>query len=294
MEPTYEFDANLFDNADQFGSEFFKRFDLEHRYGPLKLNDEVSKNYLFPTLYGDVTCAIGIYLCDYKAAKALLPHPSMEPISMLSGRSLVIFSNYIYRNVLGIAPYNEIAMTIPVMVDAKFNIPVVPMVMDNFSKFGFHVFHMPVTSKENRIRGHRLWGLPKEVERIDLDEKSGICTTTAYDESGQPYYKCDVPTSGKTQHFDVASNLYSHLDDELLQSSTFFQGDFNVNKNMGQLFKKAGANEKPTLEIIGDSPMAQKLRSLKIQPVPFQTRYAKTMNSCFDLPNTDYKTPKGA
>jgi Acetoacetate decarboxylase (ADC) len=293
MEITHEFTDALFDNADKFSHEFFKRFELRKRFEPLQLNDAISKDYLFPTLYGDVECAIGIFLCDYTEAKKLLPHPSMEPVSMLGGRSLVIFSNYVYRNVLGIPSYNEIAATIPVMVDATFRPPLLPMVIDKFSKFGYHVFHMPVTSVENRIRGRKMWGLPKVEERIDIKVSGTNCRTQAYADTGEMYFQCDIPTTGKDEHFDVSSNLYSYLNKELLQSATHFKGDFKVNKHMDKLFKKSGANEKPALQIFGNSPMAQTLRQLNIDTSPFQTRYTASMNACFDLHNDDYQTPAG-
>ena len=42
--------------------------------------------------------------------------------------------------------------------------------MPIFKKFGFYVFGMPVTSKENQIRGSRIWGLPKVTQEIDIHE----------------------------------------------------------------------------------------------------------------------------
>ena len=54
-----------------------------------------------------------------------------------------------------------------------------------------------------------------------------------------------------------------------------------------------GTGVKPDREYIkiGDSPSAQPLRELEIDPHPFQLRYAKGMSSCFDLPNPNYKSP---
>ena len=103
----------------------------------------------FRLFYGNVTAAMGVFFCSYQKAQDLLPHSKMKPIAMGKGRSLVIFSCYEYKNVLGVAPYNEIAMTIPVMVDSSFNPPILPMIMPNFKKFGYHCFSMPVTSLEN-------------------------------------------------------------------------------------------------------------------------------------------------
>jgi hypothetical protein len=51
-----------------------------------------------------------------KGRKMML-HPQIKPVRMPRGRALLAFSCYIYNQVMGVGPYNEIAMTIPVMVD---------------------------------------------------------------------------------------------------------------------------------------------------------------------------------
>jgi hypothetical protein len=169
MKAMTEITPDLLDNGDQFKNSFFSRFDLRYAPKPLQLNETVTKNYLFPTLYGDVTCAIGIFMCSYEKAEKMMMHPAIKPVRMPRGRSLVVFSCYIYNKVLGVAPYNEIAMTIPVMVDPGINVPVLPMIAPIFKNFGYYVFSMPVTSYENQIRGVKIWGLPKVVQQIDLD-----------------------------------------------------------------------------------------------------------------------------
>lgn len=290
MQPTHEITPDLLDNADEFKNSFFSRFHLRHAPKPLQLTDQISKNYLFPTLYGDVTCAIGIFLCSYEKAEKMMLHPAIKPVRMPKGRSLVAFSCYIYNKVLGVAPYNEIAMTIPVMVDPGINVPVLPMIAPIFKNFGYYVFSMPVTSYENQLRGLRIWGLPKVVQRIDLDEEGGDCVTTAYEESGEPYFKLRVPMDGVPTTFDVSSNLYSRLGDELLQSETNFKATFAVNKYMDQLFKTGAKPDRKYLEL-GDTPSGRVLRELEIEEHPFQFRFAKNMSSCFDLPNPDFKSP---
>ncbi len=291
MKPTIEFDATMLDNADKFKNSFFRRFPLRHAPQPLQLNDTVMKDYLFPTFYADVTCAMAIFMCDYAKAEAIMPHPKVKPVAMTLGRSIVAFSCYEYKNVMNIPPYNEIAMTIPVMVDPKVNVPLLPMIAGKlFREFGYYVFSMPVTSLENRIRGNKIWGLPKVVREIDIREEGGDCVTVAKEESGEPYLEIRVPMKGKPEKFDETANLYSRLDNSFLQSETNFRATFNVTKFMNLLFAK---NVKPdrTYIKIGSGPSAEIIRKLGIEEHPFQLRFAKNMSSCFDLPNPNYKSP---
>ncbi len=271
-------------NDDQFGDPFFRRFTLRAAEKPLDLMDGIAKTYPFPPLYHDVGCAIGIFLCDYGAALALMPHPRLRPVRMTRGRSLVIFSCYEYRQVLQVWPYNEIAMTIPVLANASFRPRVLPMLASSlFPRFGYHVFAMPVTSKENQLRGNRIWGLPKVTRQIDIEVKGGDCVTRAFDEDGNAYFTLRVPTSGKATDFDATGSLYSSLDDRILRSQTSFKGRFAVTKHLRALWKKGLAPEREVLTI-GDGPAAKALRGLGIESQPFQLRYSPSMNAAFDLP----------
>jgi hypothetical protein len=286
MEPNLLFDATLIDNQDKFGDAFFQQFELRHRETPLQLSDEISKNYLFPTFYADTSCAIAIFHCDYQAAKAMMPDQGMEPVRMLHDRSLVIFSCYEYRNVMNVAPYNEIAMTIPVMTDGGMNIPVLSMLLgDKLKKFGYYVFAMPVTSLENRVRGRKIWGLPKDVERIDITNNGQYSNIKAARDGEAPYLELNIPMTGSPQTFDVKSNLYSVLEDERLTSTTRFNGTFNLTKNMGTLLSKSPGGDGATIKF-GTGAKADMLRALKIEGQAFQFRYSNSINACFDLAHT--------
>jgi len=275
-------DPALLANADRFTDPFFERFELRPAPSPLALNDEISKTYSFPTFYADVTCAVAIFLCNRDRARAMMPHLSMRPVKMPGGRSVVIFSCYEYRNVMNISPYNEIAMTIPIMVGDGWAPPLLPLVVD-FKRKGYFVFSMPVTSLENQIRGTSIWGLPKIVEEIDVSIEGDACTTIAKDDRGETYLELTVPTTGSAKHFDESGNLYSLRNGELLKSRTCFKGDFTVTTNASLLWKKDPPADAHVLRL-GDSPRADTLKALKIEPAPFQLRYCASMNSCFDLP----------
>jgi hypothetical protein len=269
-------------NDDQFHDAFFKRFAMRTR--PLDLGGGVEKSYPFPTLYHDVGCAIGIFLCDYEAARALMPHPKIVPVRMPKGRTLVIFSCYEYRQVLKVWPYNEIAMTIPVMANAGFRPPVLPMLLGGlFPRFGYYVFGMPVTSQENQLRGTKIWGLPKVTQPIDISVDGGECLTTAREADGTPYLELRVPTDGAPTDFDVTGRLYSKLDERVLKAETHFKGRFAVHKNMAALWSRGGAPDREYLKL-GPGPSAEPLRALGIEPRPFQLRYTQSMNAAFDLP----------
>ncbi|HNY64127.1 MAG TPA: 2-dehydropantoate 2-reductase [Deltaproteobacteria bacterium] len=287
MKATWDIPQEMLDNVGEFNNDFYRRFSLRRAPKPLKLTDSVSKDYLFPTFYGDVSCAMAVFMCSYDKAAALLREqlsPQIVPVRMTCGRALVAFSCYEYRKVLGVRPYNEIAIAIPVMVDPGVNVPVLPMITGSFSRFGYYIAGMPVTSRENTLRGRKIWGLPKVTQDIDIDCQGGECLVKAYDEKGEAYLKLRIPMDGEPTDFDVSSYLYTQMDGRLLQNRTDFKATFNVKKNMGLLAKKGVKADRPFMEL-GSTSFAPMLERLEIEEVPFQTRYAERMSSCFDLPN---------
>ena len=282
MQPDFNLSKEMPDNTGDFNSEFYQRFKLRKNTRPLQLSEQISKDFSFPTFYNNVSCSMGIFMCNYEKALKILPHPTMKPVRMPGGRAVVVFSCYEYRNVMNMNPYNEIAMTIPLMMDGGFSIPVLPLVSKAFKNFGYHVFSMPVTSEENRIRGKKIWGLPKVTERIDIEQNEGYSTTVAYDENDKEYFRLRIPMNGKGQSFDETGQLYSILDDNILKAQTNFKGNFKVNKHMGLLLNKGKKSNNPLL-ILGASPRAETLRNLEIEESVFQTRWCSNMEACFDL-----------
>jgi len=288
MKASMNIPAEMPDNGKDFSNDFFRRFTLRPMASPLVLPGGISRQYLFPTFYGDVTCAMAVFLCDYKKAEALVArelHPLVKPVGATRGRAIVAFSCYEYRNVMNVRPYNEVAVAIPVMVNTPFRPPLLPMIMGGFTRFGYHIAAMPVTSEENRIRGNEIWGLPKVTREIDIDLEGTDCVTTAKELDGTTYLQIVVETDGTPTEFDVSSFLYTRHGGVIMRSETRFNSVFNVKKHMGLLVKKGKSAPRSYLEI-GDTPSGKPLRDLDIEEHPFQFRFARGMSSCFDLPET--------
>ena len=278
------------ENSPAFQNEFFNQFKLRYADEPIKLNESEQRNYKFPTFYGEVNCSIGIFLCSYKKAEELLAaqlNTKVKPVKATKGRAIVAFSCYEYKNVMGVPPYNEIAVAIPIMVNTKFNPPLLPMLIDSFEHFGYYIAAMPVTSFENQLRGNNIWGLPKTTNDIEIVSNGDYSVTQVYEaDSSELSISLKLPKTGKATNMNVKSNLYSKLNGNILQSETNFSSVFNIEKNMNLLLQK---NKKSDFEYLklGKGKVAEMLRELEIEDIPFQTRYTKGMSSCFDLPNTN-------
>lgn len=284
MKITHDFNHSLLQNEDKFTDPFYKRFTLKKR--KVKLGDVMEKEYFFPTFYGDVTCAQAIFLCSYEKALALMPHKKIKPVRMPGGRAVLAISCYEYKNVMGVAPYNEIAFTIAVEVD-KEKSPVLLPILKNTNS-GFYVFSMPVTSRENCLRGNYIWGLPKVTQEIDIENVGGDCVIKCREQSGEEYFSLKVPRAGKPKEFDSTTYLFSKLNGRILKAETNFKATMNMNVFIKTLLFK---NAKPKEEYLtlSDTPSGKAIKALDISPLPLQLRYCEHMTSCFDFYDENYK-----
>jgi hypothetical protein len=304
--PRYAIDRDLLANRAVFDSEFYGRFTPHEASLAVDVIDETTgevedtftKTYPFPTLYGDVTTAIAMFFCRFEKAKELMPDPALVPVDMGFGRSLVVFSSYRYNRVNGIAPYNEIAISIPVVTGHLVNVPVLPLLAPNYRGLGFYVISMPVTSSENNQRGHGFWGLPKVVQPIELRVDDGDYVTTVREKKDGPaYLEFRVPMEGDATPVDNLTYLYSELDDAIVRSPSHVHGDFTSTRWLKELLlptifsAHAGSKSTKPFRVLGDSPSGKVLQDLGISEHPFEVRFANGTESVFDLPDRDFSIP---
>lgn len=283
MKITESFDGSLLKNEDRFQDPFYKRFILKKRR--VRLTDAMEKEYDFPTFYGDVTCAQAIFLCSLSAAQSLMPHPAVKPVRALKNYAVMAVSCYEYKNVLGIPPYNEIAFTIAVDVEKEKSPVLLPLMRNSYS--GYFVFSMPVTSKENCLRGNNIWGLPKVTQEIDIDAAGDEAVVAAY-ENGAEYFRLRLPKKGKATPMDETTYLFPKLNGVVHRAETNFKGNFLIEKNLGVLLNPGKVPAKPFLSI-GDTPCGRALKNLNIMPTPLQLRYVEHMTACFDYYDESYE-----
>jgi len=278
-----KFDGTLLENRDKFQDDFFKRFQLKKR--KIRLTADFEKEYEFPTFYGDVTCCQAIFLCSFDAAVSLMPHPSVKPVRALKKHAVMAVSCYKYRNVLGIPPYNEIAFTIAVDVEKEKSPVLLPLMRNSYS--GYFVFSMPVTSRENCLRGNVIWGLPKVTQEIDIDATGSEVLVKAF-EKGTEYFRLRFPKKGKKTPMDETTWLFPKLNGVVHKAQTNFKGDFLIAKNLGVLLNPGKAPKESYLTI-GDTPCGQVLKNLQLSPMPLQLRYVEHMTACFDYYDESYE-----
>ncbi len=267
----------LFDNA------FFNQFKQSKH--AVRLDEENIKEYHFPTFYAGNTVMQAFFLCSYEKACEIMPHSSLKPVKMSLNKSLVIISCYEYLYVKEIKPFNELGMVMPVLLNPKLNIPLLPIIASKlFKNIGYYIFDMPLTSLENKIRGDKIWGLTKHLKEIVYTDIDNFRVCEVFDPRGCPYLTLTVPLSGKMKSLSQSGNIFSIKDKKLLRSQFSMQGNFAINKS----FKEKPYDDGSKVLELGSSPSGDILRNLQLETKPFQTRYGVNINSSFSLPDQKF------
>ncbi|MCT2138640.1 hypothetical protein BHE97_07820 [Aeromicrobium sp. PE09-221] len=287
MHTTTHIAPHELDNTDDpaFADPFFAR--QRQRPATYRLTDEIEREYLFPTFYGDVTTAAAVFGADLTAARSLVRDrlgPGVRPVCLDRRRAAVAVAAYDYRSVRQIPPYHEMAVVIPVQVGGRWHPPLLPLLLQRrFGSFGHLVVDMPVTSRENQLRGNRIWNLPKTTRRVDIAQDADALVATAFGEDGAPYLQLRVPTrTGTTAHSESSVWIYSRLDGALVRSRSRLSGDLAKHTSL----RPPRAGRQTASAAIGDGAEAATLRTLGIDGPPLHWYHGSGLSSSFDLPTS--------
>lgn len=113
------------------------------------------RTYRFPTVFHEVELLGALGTVPAGAARAWLP-PGLEPAALPGGGVLVMVTVQHFPRPAEFPGYREAAVAVYARGSRRGR--------------GFHVLTMPVTSEENLARGPTIFGLPKELADVRIDD----------------------------------------------------------------------------------------------------------------------------
>jgi hypothetical protein len=134
-----------------------------------------SHPFELPQRYYDWSMMLASFPAPASRVRRLLPSEKLAPVQIVPGLGLVTLAAFEYRQAATLAPYNEVAIMIPVRCQARVNLPLLPLLFPHwFKDLGFYVHHLPVTTQEACDVGVSVWGFPKFVADIQFHEDGGV------------------------------------------------------------------------------------------------------------------------
>jgi hypothetical protein len=207
-----------------------------------------------PLRYHDWSMFMAHFPVSAKQMQDLLPGPRLRPALLLPGVALLTIAGVRYFRTSELAPYDEVIIGTLVLYEPKVNVPAVPLLLRERQKgFGFFALHVPVTSEESRDAGIEVWGYPKFIAEIDFEESESKrrCWLRA---AGEEILSFEVLRVRRKARPYVFAN-FTVKDGELLKAPIRAEG------RIGIATLRGGARL-----TLGDHPIADELRSLRLRP----------------------------
>lgn len=139
--------------------------------------ERAGRSWVFelPQRYFDWTMMMAHFPASAARVRELLPSRELQPVQIVPGIALVTLAAFEYHRAATLAPYNEVAMMVPVRCQARSNPPFLPLVFPHwFKDLGFYVFKLPVTTQEACDIGIEIWGFPKFVAEIEFESEGEV------------------------------------------------------------------------------------------------------------------------
>lgn len=150
-------------------------------FGPVELKpvnltvEGRSYEFGLPQRYYDWSFMMAHFPAPLGGLRALLPTAKLQPVRALPGLGLLSLAAFEYRQAADLAPYNEFAVMVPVLLEPRVNAPALPLLVRSwFPTLGFYIHRLPVTTQQACDVGIGVWGFRKSVATIAFDETDDV------------------------------------------------------------------------------------------------------------------------
>ncbi len=234
------------------------------------------KSYGLPLRYYDWSIMMVLFPASLEKVQDLIPTKKLKLMEPSPGVTMVILAAMQHRNVEGVASYNEAAVLFPVEFEQEKVVSEQTVNFPNVKCFDLYFHHLPVTTKEACDLGAEVWGFPKFVADIDIDD-SGETNGCKLSSNGKDIFTLEVK---KIEAGAVPINFscYTIKDDQLIKTFVPTQGEFASSQNSEDI--KC---------VLGDHPIAEELKSIGISDKAVEYYYASKVQGLLFPPGESFE-----
>lgn len=212
-----------------------------------------------PVHYSKGNACTIIFLANYRKVAHEMKIPGYKPVQPIPGKAIVGFCALEYQEIDQLNPYNELdIITLIKKKGERWN--------KNSSTMQTYIFHLPITDKDAFDLGI-VYGFPKLMANItfsnDATKRKCLCVA---DNKKIVELEIELP---KSQHQNSSIQLIHNMKGEKILTSKLVI-ECNAGKN--ELRKAKGSI------ILGNHPIAEFIRSLKLSKKPLMVQYSTDMD----------------
>ena len=207
--------------------------------------------FTFPIKYIKQSRISATFTASSERVREMLPSEKLTPVEIHKGITTLTFIAMNYQKADPLPPYNEFGTFTPVTYRQNEK---------DTSKQGIYIFHLPVTTERARYSGVELYGYPKIIADIDINDHGDSVS-------------CELWADGK----DIIT-----LDVDKVKSVEVTNRDYTFTKKGKQLLytllenqgrRGIGSNPEGASYKLGSHKISQELRKMEIGKTPLEYSY---------------------
>ncbi len=234
------------------------------------------KSYGLPLRYYDWSIMMTLFPAPLEKVQDLIPTEKLKLMEPSPGLTMVILAAMQHRHVEQVESYNEAAILLPVVFEHDMAVPGKVVNFPNVKCFDLYFHHLPVTTKEACDLGAEVWGFPKFVADIDIDD-SGETNSCQLSSNGKNIFTLEVKKI-KAEAVPINFTCYTIKDDQLIKTFVPTQGEFASSQNSEDI--KC---------VLGDHPIAEELKSIGIGDKAVEYYYASKVQGLLFPPGEKFE-----
>ena len=208
-----------------------------------------------PVLYRDATAVFAFFRVEHRRAADLLAGTPFHPVQFARDTAIAGIAAYDYRDT-SVGAYREVGVALAV-VPRSVAAPSLPLLhllrSSSRQDVGWHVLDLPVTTTTADVGGRELWGFPKFVTEIGVeDADDGIKVVVCAPEGEEPVAVLEGRIGPGLPLGAMNLVFYTVSAGKVLRTMVEARGRMHTALGRGLTLRVGGA----------DVPMARRLRAL--------------------------------
>lgn len=227
-----------------------------------------------PVKYSDSRAFMALFPVSINAVKKILSSSRLEPISIFNGKCLLGITIFDYVT-CPVGPYREIALSIPVKLDPKISIPILPLIIDPiFGKSSFYTILLAMNTSIGREHSEKIFGYPTYDKNIDviIEVVDGIA-----------YIKV---AEGDEKILTIKMNLPKKLRIRKNKYNTYFMKEGRIlnSELFAATYEAESGGKLDSVLDLGSHEISNIIKSLNVQKNPFRTIYYQNVVEVLSAP----------
>lgn len=125
-----------------------------------------------PVVYEDLSALLLFFPAKIKEISKFINCERVTPVKISRDTCLLALTIFDYIK-CPTGPYRELALSVPVMLDKKFSVPILPMIFESFFKnYGFYTNLLAMNTDIARAHSEKIFGYPTYHKNIKVDLSS--------------------------------------------------------------------------------------------------------------------------